>query len=92
MAARGCAVTLFAILSLSAASRVTLENNGYTGLVIGIDDRVDVLKCNDVIDRLQVSSQSDRRLVSDRAQAGWDRGRGNECMECTRTGRMEHLL
>ncbi|XP_037081541.1 calcium-activated chloride channel regulator family member 3-like [Pollicipes pollicipes] len=51
-----------ALLLVSAAwgvtaSRVTLENNGYTGLVAGIDDRVDVLQCKPILRNIQ-------RLVS----------------------------
>ena len=52
-------VTLTAVLALvvgTAGARVTLVENGYSGVVIGIDERVDVTKCQAVLQNLQVSS------------------------------------
>ena len=61
------AVTVTAVLALAvltlavgtaAGTRVTLEENGYSGVVIGIDERVDVTQCQEVIQNLQVSPMS----------------------------------
>ncbi|XP_037083627.1 calcium-activated chloride channel regulator 4A-like [Pollicipes pollicipes] len=44
---------LAALLVCASGSRVELVNNGYSGLVIGIDDKVDVLQCHDLLGNLQ---------------------------------------
>ncbi|XP_037082326.1 calcium-activated chloride channel regulator 4-like [Pollicipes pollicipes] len=48
------AVALCAALAACATgSRVQLVSNGYSGLVVGIDDRVNILKCQDVLDNVK---------------------------------------
>lgn len=41
---------------VTAASRVTLVDNAYTGLVVGVDDRVDVLQCQDMVRNTKVGT------------------------------------
>ena len=54
---RTLAVTaaVLALASAAVGSRVTLVDNGYSGLVIGVDERVDVTQCQEILQNLQVS-------------------------------------
>ena len=49
------ALLLLLYAALGSGTRVQLVNNGYTGLVVGIDDQVDILQCQDIVRNLQVS-------------------------------------
>ncbi|KAF0288507.1 hypothetical protein FJT64_013115 [Amphibalanus amphitrite] len=64
------AVALLGLIIGTAGSRVTLVDNGYSGVVIGIDERVDVLQCEELLLNLQpgapyfpAGSRSGRRNV-----------------------------
>ena len=56
------ALSWAALLLCVASSRVQLVNNGYSGMVVGIDDRVNVLQCRQVLGNVKVSPASHRAV------------------------------
>ena len=56
------ALSWAALLLCVGSSRVQLVNNGYSGLVVGIDDRVNVLQCQQVLSNVKVSLQQTTAL------------------------------
>ena len=52
------ALSCASFLLCAATSRVQLVDNGYRGVVVGIDDRVSVLQCQEVLSNVKVRPQS----------------------------------
>ncbi|KAF0288503.1 hypothetical protein FJT64_013111 [Amphibalanus amphitrite] len=55
------ALSCAALLLSAGSSRVELVDNGYRGLVVGIDDRVSVMECQDVLS--SVKTVTGRQVV-----------------------------
>ena len=71
MAAATATALLALLVVVAAGSKVTLVENGYTGVVIGVDERVDVLQCQELLQNLQVSPQTAGWSVRAPATCRW---------------------